>query len=79
LMSVVSEMRSDSEGVVDSCVENETFFFIWRMEGEVVETEGRPLPGPEGGWFLSVGDSAPEEVGVVESSENTESTDERVL
>lgn len=79
-MSVVSERSSDSEGRVVSFVEKETFFFIRRMEGEVVETEGGPFGGSGSGWSASVGESRPEEeVEGLEVWENTESTEERML
>jgi hypothetical protein len=76
---VSSDKSSDFVGMVEVFAEKETFFFMRRMVGDVVETEGGPFGGSGGGVSGLVGESRPEDVEVVESCENTESTDERML
>jgi hypothetical protein len=76
---VSSECSSDFEGKVEIFPEKETFFFMRRMEGEVVETEGGPLKGSGGGISSFVGESGPEAEEVFEVCEKIESTEERML
>ncbi len=66
-------------GKVEVCTEKETFFFMRRMVGEVVETEGGPLGGSGAGLSAFVGESRPEDVDELEFCEKTESTEERLL
>lgn len=66
-------------GIVEVFTEKETFFFMRRVVGEVVETEKGPFGGSGGGFSALVGESRPEDVEVLEFCEKTESTDERLL
>ena len=76
---VSSDKNSDFVGMVEVFTEKETFFFMRRMVGEVVETEGGPFGESGGGFSALVGDSRLEDVEVLEFCEKTESTDERLL